>query len=163
MTRATPLVIAVAVALSACNSNTAPGNDQEAEREAPAPPAPQMSAAEALSGIATGAIQPETMTDADVASLGGFDGRCALRLTEVGLPSLLYDGDMPGAAIKLNGKLITLPAVDDDGLYREDGLTVRVRLVDEEVGRGGRREAEMIVMLPGADDELGFRGYEVCY
>lgn len=161
MTRAI-LVLAAASALAACNSNTAPGNDQEAEREAPAEAAPQMSASEALSGIATGAIQPETMTDADVASLGGLDGRCALRLTEVGLPSLLYGGDTTEATIKLNGKLITLPSVGEN-LYRDGGLSVRFRPVDEEAGRGGRREAEMIVMLPGAEDELGFRGYEVCY
>lgn len=161
MTR-TILALAAASALAACNSNTAPGNDQEAEREAPAEAAPQMSASEALSGIATGAIQPETMTDADVASLGGLDGRCALRLTEVGLPSLLYGGETGGATIKLNGKLITLPSAGEN-LYRDDGLTVRFQAIDEEAGRGERREAEMIVMLPGAEDELGFRGYEVCY
>ena len=161
MTR-TILALAAASALAACNSNTAPGNDQEAEREAPAEAAPQMGASEALSGIATGTIQPETMTDADVASLGGLDGRCTLRLTEVGLPSLLYGGEAREATIKLNGKLITLPSTGEN-LYRDGGLSVRFRPVDEEAGRGGRREAEMIVMLPGAEDELGFRGYEVCY
>ena len=162
MTRTIFATIAAATALAACNSNSAPGNDQEAEREAPAEASPQMSAGEALSGIATAAIMPETMTDADVASLGGLDGRCAIRLTEVAFPSLLHGGDMGGAAIKLNGKLIPLPAAED-GLYRDDGLVVRVRPVGEEVERGERREAEMIVMLPGADDELGFRGFEVCY
>lgn len=162
MTRTLFTAFAAAAALAACNSNTAPGNDQEAEREAPAEAAPQMNAADALSGIATAAIMPETMTDADVASLGRIEGRCAFRMTEVGYPSFLYGGDGSQGAIKLNGKLIPLPSAGD-GLYRDGGLTVRIVRVDEEAGRGGRREAEMVVMLAGAPDELGFRGYEVCY
>ena len=162
MTRKLFAPIAAAVALAACNSNTAPGNDQEAEREAPAEASPQMSAGEALSGIATAAVMPETMTDADVASLGGLDGRCAIRLTEVGFPSLLHGGDGDQAFIKLNGKLIPLPAAGE-GLYRDSGLVVRVRSLDDDAERAELHEAEMVVMLPGAEDELGFRGFEICY
>lgn len=147
--------------LAACNSNSAPGNDQEAALEAPATASQQASAADALSGIATGAIQPETMTDADTASLGGTDGRCVFRMTEVGYPSFLYGGSGGTGTIKLNGTLITLPAVGN-GRYQDGGLRVTLTPIDAETGRGDRREAEMIVQLPGAPDELGFRGYEQC-
>jgi hypothetical protein len=161
MTRSLALLIAAGASLAACNSNTAPGNDREAEREAPAQAAPRMNASEALSGIATAAIQPETMTEADVASVAGPAGGCVFSMTEVGFPSFLYgEGDDPGI-VKLNGKLIILPS-GGDGLYRDGGLTVRMRPVDAELGRGGRREAEMIIMLPSAEDELGFRGFSVC-
>lgn len=120
-----------------------------------------MGAAEALSGIATGAIQPETMTDADFASLGGLVDKCTIRLTEVGLPSFVYGKEGGEGTIKLNGKLIELPS-SGSGTYAEDGLSVATRSTDEEYGDDGRREAELVVKLPGAKDELGFRGYEEC-
>ncbi len=73
--------------LTACNSNSAPGNDREAQIDPAPTPAPRMGAAEALSGIAVEAVQPETMTDADISAVGGLEGRCAIRLTEVSEPS----------------------------------------------------------------------------
>ena len=60
--------------LTGCNSNSAPGNDREAQIDPAPTPAPRMGAAEALSGIATEAVQPETMSDADIAALGGLEG-----------------------------------------------------------------------------------------
>ncbi len=146
--------------LAACNSNTAPGNDREAQIDAAPTPAARMGAAEALAGIATGAVQPETMTDADIAALGGRQGRCAIVLTEVSEPSFLYRPGGPGA-IKLNGKLIVLPPAGAER-FAEGGLTVVLRPVDGE-GNAGLPEHEMIVMLPGAKDELGFRGYRRCF
>ncbi|MFN2260248.1 MAG: DUF6692 family protein, partial [Parasphingopyxis sp.] len=85
--------------------------------------------------------------------------RCIFRMTRVGFPSLLFGGREGDATIKLNGKLITLPAAGD-GLYRDGGLSVLLRRPEGEVD--GLQEAEMIVMLPGAKDELGFRGFADC-
>lgn len=155
------LAVAAGLALSACNSNTAPGNDKEAELDAPAKTVPQADAAAALAGIATGAVQPATMTPADLANLGGIDGRCVIRLTEVGAPSLVYGGTQTAATVKLNGKLITLPSAGE-GKYADGGLTIAVKPVDAAAKPGERRETEMVIMLPGAKDELGFRGYSVC-
>lgn len=149
------------LALAGCNQNTAPGNDKEAELDVAATPAPKMGAAQALSGIATGAIQPETMSDADIASLGGLGGKCTIRLTAVGFPSFIYDSPQGTGVIKLNGKLIPLASAGA-GTFMDGGLKVTLRPVDQEFGDDGRREAEMIVMLPQAEDELGFRGYESC-
>lgn len=155
------LAVAAGLALAGCNSNTAPGNDKESQLDAPAKAVAQADAATALAGIATGAIQPETMTRADVAGIGGSSGRCQFRMTEVGYPSLVYGGAKNVATIKLNGKLITLPSAGE-GKYADGGLSVAVKPVDAEAGRGGRREAEMVIMLPGAKDELGYRGFSVC-
>ena len=145
--------------LTACNSNTAPGNDREAQIDPAPTPGPIRGAAEALSGIAVEAVQPETMTDADIAALGGLEGRCAIRLTEVSEPSFLYQPGGSGA-IRLNGTLIELPAAGEQR-FADGGLTVQLRRVEGE-GNAGLPEHEMIVMLPGAKDELGFRGYRQC-
>lgn len=154
-------LFAIALFLSGCNQNTAPGNDREAQLEPAPPPAPQERAAEALSGVATEILQIETMSDADVASIGGLDGRCTIRLTQVGYPSFVYGGPQNTGIIKLNGKLIPLPAVSET-TFEQSGLSVVIRPVDEEFGDDSMREAEIIVMLPGAKDELGYRGYESC-
>lgn len=147
--------------LGGCNRNTAPGNDREAQLDAAPTPAPHKAAAAALSGIATEAVQAETMTDADLASLGGPAGKCLIRLTRVGLPSFVHDGLDRSGAIKLNGALIPLRA-ERPGLFSADGLRVAIRPLAPQAGSDGVREAEMIVMLPGARDELGYRGYEDC-
>ena len=159
-----PLTTSAAIALfalAACNQNTAPGNDREAQVDPAPTPAPKMGAAEALSGIATEAIQPETMSDADIASLGGMSGKCSIRLTSIGFPSFVYDNPQGSGVIKLNGKLIPLAALRN-GVFEDGGLKVTLRPVDAEFGDDGRREAEMVIQLPNAKDELGFRGYEVC-
>lgn len=152
--------IAAAAALAACNSNQAPGNDRAAGREAPAAAAPQMDARAALANVATAALQPETMTEADIASVAGPAGGCAFAMTRVGFPSFLYgEGDAPGI-VKLNGKLIALPA-SGDGYYREDGLVIRLRPLEPQAG-DDMHAAELVIMLPGAPDELGFHGFARC-
>lgn len=149
------------VALGACNRNTATGNDREAQIDAAPSPAPHMRAAAALSGIATEAVKIETMSKADVASLGGSRGKCFVRLTKVGFPSFVHDGLDRSGVIKLNGKLIPLRA-QRPGLFVEGDLRVAVRPLERDRGTDGIREAELIVMLPGAKDELGYRGFEDC-
>ncbi len=147
------------LALAACNQNTSAGADREAQVEPVPSAAPRVGAAEALNGIATEAITIETMTDTDLASLGQEAGSCRILLTEVGKPSLAYEKGIR-ATIKLNGKLITLPGSGADE-YSEAGLKVVLREVPGE-GDAGLPEEEMIVALPGAKDELGYRGYRQC-
>jgi hypothetical protein len=161
MIRAWPTTAALCL-LAACNENTATGNDQQ-ERLDPAPTAaPVAGAAEALSGIAPEVVQPEIVSEADIAALGGLEGACVIRLTAVAFPSFIYDRGGSGGAVKLNQKLIPLPETEG-GTFEDSGLEIVVRPIEEEFGGDGRREAEMIIMLPGANDELGFRGYEQCY
>lgn len=152
---------ASALAIAGCNSNTGPGNDKDGQLD-PAPlPALKMGAAEALSGVATEGVQVETMSDPDVASLGGLADKCTIRLTVLGFPSFVRNADGRAGVIKLNGKLIPLRS-NGNGLYQDAGLRVVLKPVDTSFGSDGRREAEMIVMLPEAKDELGYRGYEQC-
>lgn len=161
MIRAAALLCVAPLLLAGCNRNTAPGNDRAARLDPAPAPAPRMSAARALSGIATEAVQAETMSDADVASLGGPSGKCLVRLTRVGLPSFVHTGLDRTGAVKLNGKLIVLQA-EQDGLFADGGLRIAIRPLEREFDSDGLREADMIVMLPGARDELGYRGYEDC-
>lgn len=152
-------ILVAPLALAACNQNTSAGADREAQVDPAPTPAPQVSAAQALSGIAIEAVAVETMTDADIAALGQLAGKCRIVLTEVAKPSLSFE---PGirATIKLNGKLVTLPSSGASS-YADGGLEVRLRPVDEE-GDAGLPAEEMIVLLPGAKDELGYRGYRQC-
>ncbi|MEW9854911.1 DUF6692 family protein [Novosphingobium sp. M1R2S20] len=148
--------------LCACNSNTAPGNDREAQLDSAPMPASVVPASQALSGIATEAVQAETMTATEIASLGGAEGRCLIRLTRVGLPSFVLDERHGTGAIKLNNKLIPLQAEPGGHYYSDGDLRVVIRPVDQQLAKEVFREVDMIVMLPGAKDELGYRGYEDC-
>ncbi|NCP23853.1 MAG: hypothetical protein GW854_06865 [Erythrobacter sp.] len=142
--------------LAACNSNSAPGNDKLAELEKAPTAAPQMAAGPALANAAPGGLYPGILNEADVSSLGGTSGRCVFRMTKVGFPSFIYGGDQANATIKLNGKLVMLPATEAN-TFSGDGLTVEMA---ENVGSDA--EATMIVRIPGAPNELGFRGVSSC-
>ncbi|GGO99587.1 DUF6692 family protein [Stakelama pacifica] len=162
MTRSlTPLALGTALLLGACNQNTAPGNDREAQVDPAPTAAPTASAAEALSGIATGAIQPETMNEADVASLGGLAGNCVIRLTGVAYPSFFEDRANGLGYVKLNDKLVRLGRVAE-GHFADGDLRIRLRPAAEDKSDNGLPGAEMVIALPGAKDELGFRGYRDC-
>lgn len=109
MRRLLPILAVVALPLSGFNENTELGNDREAQVD-PAPTPSLIAGADAaLDNVATALVKPETMSAADLAAIGGLAGKCAIRLTEVAHPSFVYQ---PGEAgtIKLNGKLIRLPA-----------------------------------------------------
>ena len=150
---------ALALGVAGCNQNTAPGNDREAELEPPASPAAIEPASVALANVATAIIKPETMTPADDKAIGGTDGRCVFRLTEVGFPSFIYEAGGEGF-IKLNGKLIPLQAAGKDR-FTSDNLLVATRAVDE-TGNAGMQAMEVIVVPPEANDEIGYRGYVKC-
>lgn len=153
-----PLALA-ALVLTGCNRNTAIGNDREAQLDPAPTAAPVVRAAAALENVAPALIKPETMSFADLAVLRPLAGDCAVRLTEVAFPSFIYT---PGAAgtIKLNGKLIRLPATDDMR-FADQGLTVTLR-PGEERGDAGLEEIDMIVVPPDADQEAGYAGFRDC-
>lgn len=154
------LALPLALPLAACNENTAVGNDREAQLEPAPTPAPVTGVEAALRNVATGLVKPETMTDADLTALGGRQGRCAVRLTEVAFPSFLYEPGGSGA-IKLNGKLVVLPNAGPNE-FADGGLTVALRPLHED-GDAGLRAMEMIVVPPGAKDEVGYHGYVECF
>ncbi|MGB7406624.1 MAG: DUF6692 family protein [Pacificimonas sp.] len=141
--------------LAACNSNTAPGNDRMAELEAAPSAAPQASAAGALESVAPEGLYPGILTDADIASIGDISNLCMFRMDRVGFPAFVHGGN-GGGTIKLNGKLIAL-SQGGNGTYFDGGLIVEL---DENAGSGD--DAKMIIRIPGATDELGFRVYSSC-
>lgn len=154
------LVLAMlAAAAVGCTSNVAPGNDREAALDATAPAAAMESAGAAIAGVETGLLKPEIMTDADLASLAAESGRCLFRMTEIGFPVLVYSATGPSGIIKLNGKLISL-ARTGDGSYESDGVSIRIRPLSDQIS--GQHPAEMVMRLPGASNELGFRGFSAC-
>ena len=153
-------LLLVPLALSACNSNTAHGPDRESQVQAPPTPAPRGSAKQALDGIAAKAIALETMSDADIASLGGYRGHCVFRPTEVGFPSFHFAPRGSGT-LKLNQKLITLPR-SGENRFADGELEVRLRPVGGE-GHASLPEHELILLLPGAKQEHGYRGYLQCF
>ena len=154
-----PLTIAslgLAGVLAACNSNTAPGNDKLAGLEKPRVAAPRTDAATGLANVSPDGLYPDVMNKADLASIGGGAGRCVFRMTEVGLPAFVYGGSRAEGTIKLNGKLITIPARSPGG-YAGGDLSVEVRQRDASGG-----DATVIMRLAGTPDELGFRGFARC-
>lgn len=157
----TPRAAALAAGLvvaAGCIDNPAPGNDREAELDPPARAAEVATAEAAISGVATGLLKPEIMTDADLESAPRIEDRCTFRFTRVGFPVLVYGSS---GVLKLNGKLVVLPRVGD-GRYGAGGVEVRVRPLDGGAERETSFAAEMVVGLPGAPDELGFHGYSGC-
>lgn len=145
--------------LAACNQNTAIGNDREAQFDPPETASPVMSAEAALANVATAIIKPETMSEADLRAIGANAGQCQFRLTEVSFPALAYSEE-GGATIKLNGKLIPLEPTGA-GQFASGELRVNIRMLDYE-GDAGLQGMEMLVVPPGAQDELGYHGFRYC-
>ena len=159
MRRLAAICSALALPLAGCNQNTAVGNDREAEVDPVPTPAPMVGAAAALEGIAAELIKPETMTRADIRAIGGLGDKCAFRFTEVAQPSFVYEPGERGI-IKLNGVLISLSAADANR-FSEAGLSVTL-VASEEEGDAGLEGMDMIVVPPGAKDELGYSGFADC-
>ena len=157
--KAIALPLIAILGLTACNQNTALGNDREAHLDPPATASPIMSAQAALANVSTAIVKPETMSHADLRALGPNAGDCVFRLTEVSYPALAYSDD-DGATIKLNGKLIPLEAAGP-GQFTSGDLRVNIRMLDYE-GDAGLQGMEMIVIPPGAQDELGYHGFRDC-
>ena len=144
----------------ACVDNTAPGNDREARLDPPERPAPTAAAEAAVSGVDVSLLHPQIMTDADRGAVPGPPPACTFRFTRVGYPVFLYaTGPGGSGTIKLNGKLVTLPATSD-GVFADGGVSVRVRMLEAE--GEGQRPAELVLRLPGARNELGYHGFTEC-
>lgn len=156
MTRLAIVSLGLAGMLAACNSNTAQGNDKLADLENPPAAAPRADAATGLANVSLDGLYPGTMNTADVASIGGAQGRCVFRMTEVGFPAFVYGGSRPEGTIKLNGKLIMVPA-QSATRYAGGELTVDVQ---QRQDAGG--DATLILRMAGTPDELGFRGFATC-
>ncbi|MEQ9662707.1 MAG: hypothetical protein RLN87_09195 [Parasphingopyxis sp.] len=121
--------------------------------------APIRSARDALANVSTAIIKPETISDADMQALGPDRGECTFRLTEVSFPVLVY-GEGTGAIIKLNGSLIPLRATGP-GEFASGDLRVNIRMLESQ-GGAGLHAMEMVVIPPGAEDELGYHGFRHC-
>ena len=79
-------------------------------------------------------------------------------MTRVGLPVLVYGS---AAVVKLNDKIVTLPAAGA-GRFAADGVTATVRPLDDEAPARGQFAAEFVLRLPGAANELGYHGFSEC-
>lgn len=152
------LILALAVLLTGCVENAAPGNDREASLDPPSTGAEVATAGEALKGVATELLVPQTMTEADLRNLPEAGDRCLFRFTRVGYPAFVY-GSSTGA-IKLNGRLVLLPARGPD-LYATEGVRVTVRPLDERKANG-QFGVELVLRLQGAPNELGYHGFSEC-
>lgn len=149
--------------LAGCqHANPSTGNDAEAALDPPKAAAPQRSAAQALAGVAMEDVQPETMSEADLDSLGGTRDRCVFRLDADGWPSFVYGGVQTGGILKLNETLVTLPRAGPHA-FADSGLQVTLRLLTKDASRDAQRPADLIIRLPQAPQELGFQGYIECH
>ena len=148
--------LGLAALLAACNSNSAQGNDKLAELENPPVAAPRVDVATGLANVSPDGLYPGTLSRADIASIGGAAGRCVFRMTEVGFPAFVYGGSRPEGTIKLNGKLIMVPA-QSGTRYAGGALTVDVQ---QRGDAGG--DATLVMRMAGTPDELGFRGFAKC-
>lgn len=155
--------LAACFALAGCHlDNPSTGNDTEAALDPARPAAPHRTAAEALAGVAMEDVQPETMSRADLDSLGDVSDRCVFRFTAVGWPSFVYGGAPSTGTLKLNEALITLPRSGGDA-FAESGLQVTLRPLDKHAADDARHEADLIIRLPHTPQELGFKGYTECH
>lgn len=147
--------------LAGCVENTSPGNDRESQLDRAAPAAELVSASAAIAGVETSLLKPETMTEADVNSLGAGPNACVFRMTRVGYPVFIYSGGATASGtLKLNGKLVTLSGAGE-GVFETGGVQVHLRPLEEAEG-AGQRGAELVLLLPGAPNELGFSGFAEC-
>lgn len=156
------ITVGAALAAGACIGNPAPGNDREAELDPPAPPAEMAPVETALAGVDVSLLHPQIITGPDRTAVPEQPGRCAFRFTTVGFPVFLYSRS-PGTAgvLKLNGKLLSLEG-GADGRFASGGVSVDLRPLDTEARAEGRHPSELILRLPGAPHELGYRGFSEC-
>jgi hypothetical protein len=146
---------------ASCTSNTAPGNDREAQLDPAAPAAEIAQADAAIAGVETSLLHPEIMTDADLASIAAAPEQCLFRFTKVGLPVFVYRETGEAGTIKLNGKLVPLPS-GGQGSFASGPVRVQLRVIEADAEPEDQRLAELVLMLTGARDELGYRGFAEC-
>ena len=128
-----------------------------AQIDAESPPSSPR-AGEAIEGVATSLLIPQTLTDADLGRVPAAAGRCLFRFTRAGLPVAAYG---TAGVVKLNDQLIPLSAAGE-GSYAGDGVEVTLRPLSEEAADGESFEAELVLLLAGAPHELGYHGFSEC-
>lgn len=158
MTRQAAIAGLGALALAACQANHAPGNDAEAGLDPPAVAALRASSGEVLAHAERDALQPETLDDADVRSLGAA-GRCRFLFSRDAFPSFAF-GDGAGV-VKLSGTLVPLHQ-RAPGRFAADGLDVQVTPLQDQTAAGSLRRAQMVMQAAGARGERGYRGWVDC-
>lgn len=149
--------------LAGCHhANPSTGNDTEAALDPPRPAAAQRSAAQALDNVAMADVQPETMSQPDLDSLGGIRDRCVFRLDADGWPSFVYGGAQAGGVLKLNETLVLVPRTGPDA-FADGGLQVTLRPLDAGASHDDQQPANLVIRLPHTPQELGFQGYTECH
>lgn len=150
--------VTLSVLMVGCLDNSAPGNDREARLDPPTRAAQVAAAGAAISGVETGLIQPEIITEVDLTNVPNTAERCRFRMTKVGFPVVMYGSS---AMVKLNGQLVPLPGMGNER-YGADGVQVTIRPLEEADDPAVPFEAEFVLTLPGAPNELGFHGFATC-
>ncbi|HSM05307.1 MAG TPA: DUF6692 family protein [Longimicrobiales bacterium] len=154
--RVAALLVAL-IAASGCVDNPAPGNDREAELDPPPSAAPLVATSAAIEGIDPRLLMPEIMTEADQGAFTDLGAFCRFRMTRVGFPVVAYGSS---AILKLNGRLVELARVSE-GRYAADGVEITLRPLEERSDEV-LFDAEFVLRLPGAPNELGFHGFGEC-
>ncbi|MHC9237582.1 DUF6692 family protein [Pseudooceanicola sp. 502str34] len=118
----------------------------------PASPAPKMKdAAEALSTEVVQTVDPEFLTDADIAKAFHDGGVCRFTYTETSPPVLVIGND--SALIRMSGDLVRLEVAGDG--FVADPLKVQVNRTDDE-------KLQDLLVTAGPDYSAGFRGQLTC-
>ena len=118
----------------------------------PAAAAPELTdAAEALSSEVVKTVDPEFLTEADIAKVFPDGVACRFTYTETS-PPVLVTGD-EGALIRISGDLVRLEA-DGDG-FEADPLTAKVNQTEN-------GDLQDLIVTAGPDYTAGFRGQFTC-
>lgn len=133
-------------------------NGETASTPEPAP-GRVVGAAEALASEVIATVDPEFMSDDDIAKLFPSGAACRFTYTEASPPVLAVGEDAhgPAALMKISGDLVRLDAPDaagEGGAFTSGGLSARVGPTDD---------GDLFDMEVTADGyEAGFRGPYVC-
>ena len=128
---------------------------------------------QALSTDDVATIDPEFLTDEDIALLDADNGRCGFTYTKDSPPALAIGSGANGAAaalVKLSGDLVRLDAPgrqsgDTTLTFAADGISVWIAAPDggdlQDKGPGTRQQADLVLQLDSGL-QAGFRGYYGC-
>ena len=131
---------------------------REPESERVDEPATLTSVAMATEGVAPDLLVPQTISDEDLLDVPAEAGRCVFRFTRAGRPVMVAGAS---AVLKLNGRLVALPAIGD-GRYEADSVRVSLRPLETDPGAGEPVLAELVLHRASANHELGYHGYSEC-
>lgn len=125
------------------NGETAPKTDST--------PAELKSAEEALASEVVAKVDPESLTQADIAQIFPDGADCRFSYTKTSPPVLVTGGD--SALIKISGDLVQLNAAGRS--FSAEPITAELRQTDE-------ADFHDLIIAAGPDYEAGFRGQFTC-